>query len=153
MKIMKYYNVNNIIEYSGKLCVIYESTETGMWIRWRKEIEMGTILFLTELETEVVKDVEISDWLLDRVFKRVEGKEIWSAAKDIDQYWITIKHNRLPNSYSFSRWGKEILTISTIRQLQNLYNFWREYEENFKIYGEDLLFVDLDSELQKLFNL
>lgn len=30
---------------------------------------------------------------------------------------------------------------------------WREYDEGTKYDGEELLFVDLDSELQKLFNL
>lgn len=148
---MKNYNVNNIVEYAGKLCVIYEPSFNGMWVRFGKGHKINEVKFLTDLETADVKDVEISDWLLDRVFNRVDGKEIWAVSKDRDQYWIA--QDVFTNLYSLHRWGKRIATISTIRQLQNLYNFWREYEEGEKYYGEDLLFVDLDSELQKLFNL
>lgn len=148
---MKNYNVNNIVEYAGKLCVIYQPSFNGMWVRWGKGRKVGEVSFLMDWETADVKDVEISDWLLDRVFKRVEGKDIWTVSKDRNQYWIT--HDVFTNLYSFQRWSKRIASISTIRQLQNLYNFWREYEEGEKYDGEDLLYVDLDSELQKLFNL
>lgn len=150
---MKNYNVNNIVEYDGKLGVIYEPSIGGMWIRFGEGHNVKEVKFLTDLEIQDVKDVEISDWLLNRVFKRVEGKEIWTVSKDPEEYWITVKQDIFTNLYSFNRWGRKIATISTIRQLQNLYNFWREYDEGTKYDGEELLFVDLDSELQKLFNL
>lgn len=148
---MKNYNVNNIVEYAGNLGVIYEPSFNGMWIRFGKGHKVNEVKFLTNLETADVKDVEISDWLLDRVFKRVEGHKIWNMTKDINQYWI--RQDIFSNLYSFHKDGKTFARISTIRELQNFYNFWREYEEVEKYDGEELLFVDLDSELQKLFNL
>lgn len=148
---MKNYNVNNIVEYAGKLCVIYEPSFNGMWVRFGKGHKVNEVKFLTDLETADVKDVEISDWLLDRVFKRNEMIDFWAISKDIDKYWIN--HDVYKNMYSFHKGCQMSVTITTIRQLQNLYNFFREYEAGTRYNGEDLLFVDLDSELQKLFNL
>lgn len=120
---MKNYNVNNIVEYAGELCVIYEPSFNGMWVRWGKGRKVGEVYFLMDWETADVKDVEISDWVLDRVFKKVkivDGHGIWAVSKSIDHYSIT---HDVFSQYSFYRGNKKIATISTIRQLQNLTTF------------------------------
>lgn len=97
-----------------------------------------------------IKDIEISDWLLDNIFKK-EKVDSWivdslhTGTSDIT--YFRIEKDESGEAYLFTREGKFIMYIDYVRELQNAYHFFSDIEDG------NFLNDDIDKKLKKLFKL
>lgn len=114
---MKNFRVGNIIEANGHLTVIYECCNDLIWFYDNK----GNVDFL-KIYDERIKDVELSNFLLDKMFKEEEKRGfdnfyyVWIVNKvlHIEIREATAGFNILCN-------GFEMFKIFSVRELQNVY--------------------------------
>lgn len=114
---MKNFRVGNIIEANGHLTVIYECCNDLIWFYDNK----GNVDFL-KIYDERIKDVELSTFLLDKMFKEEEKRGfdnfyyVWIVNKvlHIEIREATVGFNILCN-------GFEMFKIFSVRELRNVY--------------------------------
>lgn len=114
---MKNFRVGDIIEVNGHLTVIYECLNDLIWFYDNK----GNVDFL-RIYDERIKDVELSTFLLDKMFKEELKKGfdnfyyVWIVNKvlHIEIREATVGFNILCN-------GFEMFKIFSVRDLQNVY--------------------------------
>ena len=144
---MKLYGLNNIVKCGS----IYYIDIVGERLHLRNET--SRILYgvtLDDDEKDLIEDIEMSDWLLDNIFKK-EKEDSWivdslhTGSSDIP--YFKIEKDESGEAYLFTREGKFIMYIDYVRELQNAYHFFSDIE------GCDFLNDDIDTKLKKLFKL
>lgn len=139
---MRNYAINNIMSYGDELYFIEAIDESSSWIRnheTRSSFPSGEL-----------HDVELSDWFFDQLFEDKRSVDTWIIAGRCDimdrpLYWIKKETEVV---YLFQRIikGRTVCySIDSVRALQNLYNFYREYDE----WAECL--VDIDGRIKEIF--
>ena len=102
---------------------------------------------LDEDERDLIEDIELSDWVLDALFQRIyyhdnEDEYYW----DLGNTYYTIEKDG-KGLYSLMRGSSYIVILDTVRELQNAYHFYSDYEDG------EFLKEDIDKKLKKLFKL
>ena len=148
---MKLYALNNIVSVGES---IYFIDIIGERIHLKNERHEGLRLYginICKDETDLIEDIEISEWLLSMLFKK-EKDGIWVIDKlanegVIDFPYYTIERDESGEAYMFKRGGNFVMYIDYVRELQNAYHFFRDIEEG------DFLNDDIDEKIKKLYNL
>lgn len=144
------YGLNNIVKCGSYIYYIDMLGE-----RFHLRNETSTFLYgvtLDDDEKVLIEDIEMSDWLLDNIFKKEKEKEdswivdsLHAGTSDIP--YFKIEKDESGEAYLFTREGKFIMYIDYVRELQNAYHFFNDIE------GDDFLNDDIDTKLKKLFKL
>lgn len=149
---MKLYGLNNIVKCGSE---IYFIDIVGERLHLRNDNPIWLYgVTLDEIDRDLMEDIEMSDWLLDNIFKKEKEKEgSWSWIVDSlhagtsDIPYFKIEKDESGEAYLFTREGKFIMYIDYVRELQNAYHFFSDIE------GDDFLNDDIDTKLKKLFKL
>lgn len=139
---MRNYAINNIMSYSDELYFIEAIDESSAWIRNHET--------RSSLPSGVLHDVELSDWFFNQLFEDKQSVDTWIIAGrcnilDRPLYWIK---KETEGVYLFQRIIKGRIvcySIDSVRAFQNLYNFYREYDE----WAECL--VEIDERIKEIF--
>lgn len=114
---MKNFRVGNIIEANGHVTVIYECCNDLIWFYNSK----ANVDFL-KIYDERIKDVELSNFILDKMFKEELKKGVdnfyyvWIVNKDLN-----IEIREATTGFNILCYGFEMFKIFSVRQLQNVY--------------------------------
>lgn len=143
---MKLYALNNIVSVGNN---IYYIDIIGERIHLKNDTSL--ILFgmtIDDDEKDFIDDIEMSDWLLDELFQRKYYHD------DEDEYYWDIGNGK----YSIEKFDEDLYKLmigsnilvyfDTIRELQNAYHFYSDYDHE-----ENVLTEDIDTKLKKLFKL
>lgn len=114
---MKNFRVGNIIEVNGHLTAIYECCNDMIWFYDSK----GNVDFL-KIYDDRIKDVELSNFLLDKMFKE-------ELKKGFERYYFVWIINKVLNieireateGFNILCSGFEMFKIFSVRELQNVY--------------------------------
>lgn len=146
---MKLYAINNIVRVDDE---VYYIDIVGN--RLRLNNEKRSFITVEEDSFDAVGDIELSNWFFNSLFPNKESEEIWvidrldAIVMDIPYYRIE-KYSEGP--YTFKRGARDgrlmTLALDNVRIFQNIYNFFREYENG------DYLEEEIDSKIKKLFKL
>lgn len=142
------YGLNNIVKCGSYIYYIDMLGE-----RFHLRNETSTFLYgvtLDDDEKVLIEDIEMSDFLLDNIFKKEkEGSWIVDSlhAGTSDIPYFRIEKDESGEAYLFTREGKFIMYIDYVRELQNAYHFFSDIE------GDNFLNDDIDTKLKKLFKL
>lgn len=114
---MKNFRVGNIIAANGHLTVIYECSNDLIWFYDDK----GNVDFL-KIYDERIKDVELSNFLLDEMFKEEEKR----GFENFYSVWIVnkvlhIEIRKATAGFNILCIGFEMFKIFSVRELQNVY--------------------------------
>lgn len=114
---MKNFRVGNIIEVNGHLTVIYECCNDIIWFYDSK----GNVDFL-KIYDDRIKDVELSNFLLDKMFK----EELKKGFDNSYYVWIVnkvlnIEIREAIEGFNILCNGFEMFKIFSVRELQNVY--------------------------------
>lgn len=149
---MKNFEINNVITFKGYIHYIKEMWQDGAMVINNGNGEEEIII---DKQSEFVGDCAMSDWLLDHIFKRHYYNER-------DWYWVVdslvsegldIPYFKIENCgegedcYSLIRGNSEIFYFDNIRELQNAYHFYSDYEDG------DYMNEDIDEKIKKLLKL
>lgn len=142
------YGINNIVKCGSE---IYFIDLVGERLHLRNENSINLYgVTLYDDEKDLIEDIEISDWLLDNIFKK-EKEDSWivdslhTGTSDIP--YFKIEKDESGEAYLLTREGKFIMYIDYVRELQNAYHFFSDIE------GCDFLNDDIDTKIKKLFKL
>ena len=144
---MRNYAINNIMSYAGDLFNI------GMLNKECIRIENTNIKAMNMLRRTdecFLDDVELSDWFFNQLFEDKRSVDTWIIAGRFDTpekplYWIK---KETEGVYLFQRMinGRSYCySIDSVRVFQNLYNFYREYDD----WTECL--VEIDERIKEIF--
>lgn len=139
---MKNCAINNIMSYSDELYFIEAIDESSAWIR-NHETRYSS-------SSGELHDMELSDWFLNQLFEDKRSVDTWIIAGRCDipdrpLYWIK---KEMEGVYLFQRMikGRTVCySIRSVREFQNLHNFYREYDE----WAECL--VDIDERIKEIY--
>lgn len=114
---MKNFRVGNIIQVNGHLTAIYECCNNLIWFYDSK----GNVDFL-KIYDERIKDVELSNFLLDKMF----GKGIKKGYDGLYSVWIVntdlkIEIRKAIEGFNILCTGFEMFKIFSVREFQNVY--------------------------------
>lgn len=140
---MKNYSLDNIVLYYNKICYINQVSPTVLWLHG-EEMDFSTT------NPNLLEDVELSDWFFNKLFEDKRSVDTWIMATSKDApgnpiFWIW---KEVEGVYLFQKItnGKTFcFVIDSVREFQNLYNFYREYYE----WAECL--VDIDERIKEIF--
>ena len=140
---MRNYAINNIMSYSDELYFIEAIDVSSAWIR-NHETRYSS-------SSGELHDVELSDGLFNKLFEDKRSVDTWIIAgrcNVIDRpiYWIK---KETEGVYLFQRIikGRVVCySIDSVRVFQNLYNFYREYDE-----WTECLVDDIDGRIKEIF--
>lgn len=141
---MKFYTKDNIVMYHGEVISIDVIGEVYAVLTEEEKRKSR------KLDHSKITDIEISDWLLDNIFKK-EKEDSWivdslhTGTSDIP--YFRIEKDESGEAYLFTREGKFIMYIDYVRELQNAYHFFSDIEDG------DFLNDDIDKKLKKIFKL
>lgn len=121
---MKIFRVGNIIEINGNICQVVQTTETGIVAAHHtepgEEFEEKLDFVPWKNTDELIKDIELSNFLLDKMFREDEKRGfssfyyVWFVDTDIEIREATEGFNIL--------WcGFELFKIFSVREFQNVY--------------------------------
>lgn len=139
------YGLNNIVKCGSYIYYIDMLGE-----RFHLRNETSKFLYGVTLDDDekcLIEDIEMSDWVLDALFKKhfyYECEELYYW--DIDNGGYTIEKDD-EGLYQLMRGSNILMYLDTVRELQNAYHFYSDYEE------EKLLNEDIDTKLKKIFKL
>ncbi len=142
---MKLYAKNNIVRVDDE---VYFIEIVGERILLNDKKRWG--ISVDDDSFEAIKDIEISDWLLDNIFKK-EKEDSWivdslhTGTSDIP--YFRIEKDESGEVYCFTREGKCLMYMGYVRELQNIYHLYSDYEDG------DFLNKDIDEKIKKLFKL
>lgn len=145
---MKLYGLNNIVKCGSEIYFI-DIVGERLHLRNERPINLYGVT-LDDIDIDLIEDIELSDWLLDNIFKK-EKEDSWivdslhTVTSDIP--YFKIEKDESGEAYLFTREGKFIMYIDYVRELQNAYHFFSDIE------GDDFLNDDIDTKLKKLFKL
>ena len=137
---MRNFALNNIVSNYNRICYVNEVSSTYIGLNGE----------LFNSNPNILKDVELSDWFFNQLFENKQSVDTWIIAgrcNVIDRpiYWIK---KETEGVYLFQRMikGRTVCySIDSVRVFQNLYNFYREYDE----WAECL--VDVDERIKEIF--
>lgn len=147
---MKLYAKNNIVRVDDEVYfieIVGERLRLNDKKRWGISVDNDSF--------DAIKDIEMSDWLLDNLFKRhyYNKKEFHWVVDSLVSEGIDIPYFKIENCgegedcYALIMGGKKIFYFDSVRELQNAYHFYRDYQEG------DFLNEDIDEKIKKLFKL
>lgn len=137
---MRNFALNNIVSNYNRICYVNEVSSTYIGLNGE----------LFNSNPNILKDVELSDWFFNKLFEDKQSVDTWIIAGrcnilDRPIYWIKKETEVV---YLFQRIikGRTVCySIDSVRVFQNLYNFYREYDE----WAECL--VDIDGRIKEIF--
>lgn len=142
------YGLNNIVKCGSEIYFI-DLVGERLHLRNEKPILLYGVT-LDEIDRDLIEDIDLSDWLLDNIFKK-EKEDSWivdslhTVTSDIP--YFRIDKDESGEAYLFTREGKFIMYIDYVRELQNAYHFFSDIE------GGEFLNEDIDTKLKKIFKL
>lgn len=144
---MRNYAINNIISYAGDL--FYIGMFSNEFIRIANTNIKAENMLRRKNEC-FLDDVELSDWFFNKLFEDKRSVDTWIIAGRYDTpekplYWIK---KETEGVYLFQRMINGrccCYSIDSVRVFQNLYNFYREYDE----WAECL--VEIDERIKEIF--
>lgn len=143
---MKLYGLNNIVKCGSEIYFI-DLVGERLHLRNERPINLYGVT-LDDIDIDLIEDIEMSDWVLDALFKRHfyydNNKELYYWEVDKDIYSIEKDDVGL---YYLMKNENVIICFDTVRELQNAYNFYSDYSEGV------FLNEDIDTKLKKLFKL
>jgi len=137
---MKLYGLNNIVKCGTNIYYI-DLVGERLHLKNEKSLTLCGIT-LDDDERNLLEDIEMSDWVLDALFTRGYDERYWVL--DHSAYTIEKDEGSL---YFLSRGSNILMYFDTVRELQNAYHFYSDYEDG------NLLNEDIDTKLKKLFKL
>lgn len=143
---MKLYARNNIVKTGGNVFYIAEVGEEYLHLL-NMEQDNHTLIEKADI---YLKDIEMSDWVLDNIFKK-EKEDSWivdslhTGTSDIP--YFRIEKDDSGEVYCLTRGGKCLMYMEYVRELQNIYNLYSDNEDG------DYLNDNIDKKLKKLFKL
>ena len=137
---MRNFALNNIVLNYNRICYVNEVSSTYIGLNGE----------LFNSNPNILKDVELSDWFFNQLFEDKRSVDTWIIAGrcnilDRPLYWIK---KETEGVYLFQRMikGRSVCySIKSVREFQNLYNFYREYDE----WAECL--VEIDERIKEIF--
>lgn len=145
---MRNYAINNIMSFAGDLFYIGMLSKEFIRIE-NTNTEAENVL--RRKDEYILNDVELSDWFFNQLFEDKRSVDTWIIAGnchilDRPLYWIK---KETEGVYLFQRMIKGRIdycfSIDSVREFQNLYNFYREYDEL-----EECL-VEIDERIKEIF--
>lgn len=141
---MRNYAINNIMSHNDEICYICSTEQNILWVT----NQYGTSS--VGKKRYILYDVELSDWFFNQLFEDKQSIDTWIIAGrcnilDRPLYWIK---KEVEGVYLFQRMTKGRIvcySIDSVRVFQNLYNFYREYDE----WAECL--VEIDERIKEIF--
>lgn len=145
---MELYGLNNIVKCGSE---IYFIDLVGERLHFRNERPINLYgVTLYDDEKDLIEDIEMSDWLLDNIFKK-EKEDSWIVDSlqtfPSDIPYFRIEKDESGEVYCFTRGGKCRMYMRYVRELQNIYHLYSDYEDG------DYLNEDIDEKIKKLFKL
>lgn len=140
---MRNYAINNIMSYGDELYFIEAiDRDTVAWIRNHYERRTSP--------SGELHDVELSDWFFNQLFDDKRSVDTWMIAGRYDTpekplYWIKKETEGVYLFQKMINGRSYAYSIDSVRAFQNLYNFYREYDE----WAECL--VDTDGRIMEIF--
>ena len=139
---MRNYAINNIMSHNDALYFIESIDEDYAWIRNHETRDSSY--------SEELHDMELSDWFFNQLFDDKRSVDTWIMATSKDApgnpiFWI---RKEVEGVYQFQEITNGItfcFVIDSVREFQNLYNFYREYYE----WAECL--VEIDDRIKEIF--
>lgn len=143
---MKLYGLNNIVKCGSE---IYFIDLVGERLHLRNENPIWLYgVTLDEIDRDLIEDIEMSDWVLDALFKKhfyYECEELYYWELGTGKYSIEKVDEDL---YKLMIGSNILIYFDTVRELQNAYHFYSDYDHE-----ENVLTDDIDTKLKKLFKL
>lgn len=140
------YGLNNIVKCGSE---IYFIDLVGERLHLRNENPIWLYgVTLDEIDRDLIEDIEMSDWVLDALFKKhfyYECQEEYYWELGIGKYSIEKVDEDL---YKLMIGNNILMYFDTVRELQNAYHFYSDYDHE-----ENVLTEDIDTKLKKLFKL
>ena len=144
---MKNYAVNNIMSFAGDL--FYIGMLSNKFIRI-EDTNTKSENVLRRTDEYILNDVELSDWFFNQLFENKQSVDTWIIGGrcnilDKPLYWIK---KETEGVYLLQRMinGRNVcFSIDSVREFQNLYNFYCEYDE----WAECL--VEIDERIKEIF--
>lgn len=141
---MRNYAINNIMSHNDEICYICSTEQNLLWVT----NQYGTSS--VDKKRYILDDVELSDWFFNQLFENKQSVDTWIIGGrcnilDKPLYWIK---KETEGVYLFQRIikGRTVCySIDSVRVFQNLYNFYREYDE----WAECL--VEIDERIKEIF--
>lgn len=141
---MRNYSINNIMSHNDEICYICSTEQNLLWVT----NQYGTSS--SGKKRYILDDIELSDWFFNQLFEDKRSVDTWIIAgscniPDKPLYWIK---KETEGVYFFQRMinGRTVCySIDSVRVFQNLYNFYREYDE----WAECL--VEIDERIKEIF--
>lgn len=142
---MKLYAKDNIVRVDDE---VYYIEIVGERLKLNDKKKWG--ITVDDDAFDAIKDIEISDWLLDNIFKK-EKEDSWTVdslhTDTSDITYFRIEKDESGEGYVFTREGKWLMYMGYVRELQNIYHLYSDYEDG------DFLNDDIDEKIKKLFKL
>lgn len=143
---MKNLQICNIVSYDGDVYYVTELRGRIIVTINKKNFEISTNPFN-------IKDIELSDWLLDKLFRKLNERQ-WLIEPNCDSPFYdyilqkeTDSGRYISGQYMILTGDKCSLPFSSIRAFQNMYSLYREYESC------ERLNTDINIKLLEIFNL
>lgn len=141
---MRNFALNNIVSCYNRICYINEVT-SSTYLGLKGED------FTSLTNPNIINDVDLSDWFFNQLFEDKRSVDTWIIAGRCDildrpLYWIK---KETEGVYLFQRMikGRTVCySIDSVRVFQNLYNFYREYDE-----WTECLVDDIDGRIKEIF--
>lgn len=152
---MELYGLNNIVKCGSN---IYFIDIVGERLHLRNDRSQGLFGVTIDVdEKDLIEDIEMSDWLLDNIFKRhyYNEREFYWVVDSVVAYEIKVPYFKIEQGgergddkcgYTFIT-GNNFIYLDSVRELQNAYHFYSDYHEG------DFLNEDIDEKIKKLFKL
>lgn len=147
---MKLYEKNNIVRVDDDVYYIETAGKRLKLIdqnRWWISVEDDSL--------DAINDIKMSDWLLDNLFKRhyYSEKDFYWVVDSLVSEGLDIPYFKIENCgegedcYTLIKGNSEIYYFDTVRELQNAYHFYSDYEDG------DYLNEDIDERIKRIFKL
>ena len=140
------YGLNNIVKCGSE---IYFIDLVGERLHLRNENPIWLYgVTLDEIDRDLIEDIDMSDWVLDALFQKkyyYEDKEEYYWELGTGKYSIEKVDEDL---YKLMIGSIILIYFETVRELQNAYHFYSDYDHE-----ENVLTEDIDTKLKKLFKL
>ena len=147
---MKLYAKDNIVKVDEDVFfieIVGERLRLNDKKRWGVSVDSDSL--------DAIKDIKMSDWLLDNLFKRhyYNEKEFYWVVDSLVSEGLDIPYFKIENCgegedcYTLIRGNSEIFYFDNVRELQNAYHFYSDYEDG------DYLNEDIDARIKKIFKL
>lgn len=142
---MKLYSKNNIVRVDDE---VYFIEIVGERLRLNDKKRFG--ISVDDDSLDAIKDIEISDWLLDNIFKK-EKEDSWIVDSlrygTSDIPYFRIEKDESGEIYCFTRGGNFLMYMVYVREMQNIYHLYSDNEDG------DYLNDDIDKKILNLYKL